>query len=184
MRHAVSHLVPDYRDQPNRSAFWRTDVPQGVELVAGYIGVKRMLRHQARRLPLQAAGYAVVVIALWLWASFSAGVPKPFPWLSILVGELVILPAFWIVGSVWEGRQGLAVHVLRDGLHVHRQDVIRGRWRHWQREQLSRVYVNWEGWIVLLGPDGKCLGKFGGEPGRIDMKWLAGLIRGRLGLKE
>ncbi|HEV2294209.1 MAG TPA: hypothetical protein VGR35_10150 [Tepidisphaeraceae bacterium] len=76
------------------------------------------------------------------------------------------------------------MHVLCDELRVHRQDVLRGRWRHWRREQLSRVYVNWEGWIVLLGPDGKRLGKFGGEPSRTDMKWLAGLIRGRLELNK
>ena len=44
--------------------------------------------------------------------------------------------------------------------------------------------MNWEGWIVLRDHAGKVIGKFGGVPSRVDMLWLARLIRGRFALGD
>jgi len=181
MSQTACRFVPDYRDQPEGSAFWRADTPEGVELVAGCFGIRTILRNQAKRMPVHVAWYAAIMFCFWLFT----GASRPFQWTMLVVGVFVMIPAWWVIESVINGRRGLAVHVLRDALRIHRQHVLRwGRWQHWRREDLARVYVNWEGWIVLRAPNGKRVGKFGGAPNRVDMKWLAELIRGRLDLSE
>ncbi len=179
MSDAATPFVPDYRDQPERSCFWRTDTPQRIELRTGYVGVFRWLRHHRWSILVTSALYAAFNVGMGLW--FDGG---RIHWRSLIYGVFLIAPGWWILGAFLEGKQGLSVYVYRDALHVHRQDALRSRWQRWQSRELSRAYVNWEGWIVLCGRDGKTIGKFGGGPSRTDMKWLARLIRGRLELRE
>jgi hypothetical protein len=177
MAHDASAFVPDYRDQPIRSRLWRTDTPRGIEIVAGYEGVIPAIRRHVRSLPFSAAAYVLLLLLMWWFGSGG------FPWGALMFGAFVLMPAFTLIGGVLEGRDGCAVRIRPDGLDVHEQDALRSRWRHWQREQLARAYVNWEGRIVLRGPDGKRLAAIGGrKAGRGDMKWLANLIRQRLDL--
>ena len=182
MTYATPHVVLDYRDQPAHSRFWRSDTPRGTKVAAGYIGVAALLRWRATGLLLSSVAYVALVSGLW----YLAGARNGVPWGPLLWGALVINPAMWLLGAVMEGRQGLCVHVDGDVLHVHRQDALtRGRWRRWHRGELTRAYVNWEGWIVLCGTDGRCVAKLGGVGAtRVDMEWLARFIRGRLALDE